>query len=88
MKLSKFAGFNYSLAANMETQTMERDDTSSTKTGDIIQHHENEKGLTESPVELVSPVAEHVTAKTWIVIFVSFTAPQQTSTGELRTDAV
>lgn len=51
---------------------IERDETSSTKPGDMIQHHENEKELTDSPVESISPVAEHVTAKTWIVIFVGF----------------
>jgi hypothetical protein len=56
----------------METQTIERDDTSSTKPGDTIQHHENEKELIESPVESISPAPEHVTAKTWIVILVSF----------------
>jgi hypothetical protein len=56
----------------METQMIERDETSSTKPGDMIQHHENEKELTDSPVESISPVAEHVTAKTWIVIFVGF----------------
>lgn len=66
----------------METQTIERDDTSSTKPGDMIQHHENEKELTESPIESVSPDPEHVTAKTWIVIFVSFTVPKQVSTTE------
>jgi hypothetical protein len=61
--------------AKMATQTItdiEQDDTSTSKSGDIVQHQENEKSLTESPVESVNPSAEHVTAKTWLVIFVSF----------------
>jgi len=37
----------------------------------IAEHKEKEKALTDSPVESVSPASEHVTAKTWIVIFVS-----------------
>ena len=60
--------------AKMETQTVtqniETDDTSMSKNGDIA-HHENEKALSDSPVESVNPDAEHVTAKTWLVIFVS-----------------
>jgi hypothetical protein len=37
----------------------------------ITEHKENENALTDSPIESVSPASEHVTAKTWIVIFVS-----------------
>ncbi|KAH6672054.1 fungal trichothecene efflux pump [Halenospora varia] len=38
----------------------------------ITEHRENEKDVssTQSPVESVTPAAEHVTAKTWIVIFI------------------
>jgi hypothetical protein len=38
---------------------------------DTIELQQNEKAITESPVESVEPIAEHVTAKTWLVIFVS-----------------
>lgn len=62
----------------MEQHTIEMDDSSFTKSGDVIQHQENEKDLAESPVESVSPASDHVTAKTWIVIFVSWLSPVST----------
>ena len=54
----------------MAVQTHEQDDP--TKSGDVISSQiENEKPLSESPVESITPEADHVTAKTWLVIFVS-----------------
>lgn len=36
-----------------------------------IEVQQNEKAFTDTPAESVVPAAEHVTAKTWVVIFVS-----------------
>jgi hypothetical protein len=36
----------------------------------ITEHHDNEKELTDSPVEYVDLASDHVTAKAWLVIFV------------------
>jgi hypothetical protein len=54
----------------MGTQAIESDDTSSVKPDAAIQHLE--KAVLESPPETITPVADHVTAKTWLVIFVTF----------------
>ena len=40
------------------------------KTDDAIKLEQLEKTSTESPIESVEPVTDHVTAKTWLVIIV------------------
>lgn len=52
----------------------------------ITEHQENEKDVssTQSPVESVTPAAEHVTAKTWIVIFVSALKNEFENLGEME----
>jgi hypothetical protein len=55
----------------MESQPVHRVDEVEKTPELIAEHNENEKALTDSPVESVVPDSEHVTAKTWIVIFVS-----------------
>jgi hypothetical protein len=50
---------------------MARDDISCSKAGEVVQNLETEKDFSDSPVDSVSVDPEHVTAKTWIVIFVS-----------------
>jgi len=59
----------------MAHQTIKGEDTSLSKTDDIIDLQEKEKADTESPIESIVPLAEHVTAKTWLVIFVSSISP-------------
>lgn len=41
---------------------------------DTIEIQQNEKANSDSAVESIEPAAEHVTAKTWLVIFVGFSA--------------